>query len=89
MKPVYILTTSWCPHCKNARQILSDLLAERPEWADLSIQIIDEEKEPDQLKPFFNYYYVPTVYVGEDKQFEGVPSRELMEAALTAAYGAD
>ena len=47
----------------------------------MSITIIDEENDKDQIKPFFNYY-VPTVYVGEDKSFEGVPSEDLLRERL-------
>ncbi|MGI6077813.1 MAG: glutaredoxin family protein [Fastidiosipilaceae bacterium] len=86
MKPVYMIVTSWCPHCKRARGILQDLLEENPAWKELSITIIDEENDKDQIKPFFNYYYVPTVYVGEDKSFEGVPSEDLLREALETAY---
>lgn len=88
MKPVYMMVTSWCPYCKQAKSILKEVLEEHPEWSSLEISIIDEEKEKEKLKPFFNYYYVPTVYVGEEKSFEGVPSKELIVTALeTAAKG--
>ncbi|HHX38087.1 MAG TPA: glutaredoxin [Clostridiaceae bacterium] len=86
MKPVYMIVTSWCPHCKRAKAMLQELLEENPAWQELSITLIDEEKDTDQMKPFFNYYYVPTVYVGETKSFEGVPSKELIKEALEQAY---
>ena len=85
MKKMYVLTTSWCPHCTRAKQIIEDLLAEHPEWQTVDLSIIDEEKEPEKMKPFFNYYYVPTVYVGEDKVFEGVPSDQLLAEAFQKA----
>lgn len=88
-KTMYVLTTSWCPHCKRAKQLISDLLTEHPELRAVDLQIIDEEKEPEKMQSFFKYYYVPTVYVGEEKIFEGVPSDQLIKEAFEKAYGED
>lgn len=85
MKNISMIVTSWCPHCKNARKWMAELLEENPKYQSLSIEIIDEENETDKLKPYFSYYYVPTYYVGEHKAHEGVPSKELIRQVLEEA----
>lgn len=85
MKKIYVITTSWCPHCKRAKEMMQTLLNEHEEWTSIPIEIIDEEKEPQKLMPYFKYYYVPTIYVGEDKILEGVPTKEALIKAFETA----
>ncbi|MCL2498186.1 MAG: hypothetical protein FWF06_06200 [Symbiobacteriaceae bacterium] len=48
------------------------------------ITTIDEQKEP-QLADSYDYYYVPTYFVGGEKLHEGVATKEKLEAVLRAA----
>jgi thioredoxin 1 len=84
MKPVYMLITDWCPHCTRAFGWMEELVSENPKYSELQIQIIDEEKEPEAAKKF-DYYYVPTYYVGETKVHEGVPSKEIIRNVFEKA----
>lgn len=88
MKKVYMMITSWCPHCRKAKGWLEELRKDNGEYAKVDIEVIDEEKEPDKIKEHgFEYYYVPTFYVEKEKVFEGVPSKELVENVLKKAVG--
>lgn len=88
MKQVYMMITDWCPHCKRAKEWMKELVQEHPEYAQVNIEIIDEEKMPEKIKEQgFNYYYVPTYYVGEEKVHEGVPSKEIVQSVYEKALG--
>ncbi|MDO4792935.1 MAG: thioredoxin family protein [Filifactor alocis] len=88
MKPVYMLITDWCPHCKKAKEWMKELVEENPEYAKVEIEIIDEEKTPEKIKEHnFNYYYVPTYYVEGDKVHEGVPTKEIVKSVYEKALG--
>lgn len=88
MKQVYMLITDWCPHCKRAKEWMKELVEENPEYAKVEIKIIDEEKNPEEIKEHkFNYYYVPTYYVEGDKVHEGVPTKEIIKSVYEKALG--
>lgn len=88
MKPVYMLITDWCPHCKRAKEWMKELVQENPEYAKVEIEIIDEEKTPEKITEHgFNYYYVPTYYVEGDKVHEGVPTKEIVKSVYEKALG--
>lgn len=84
MKPIYMLITDWCPHCKRAFNWMEELVKENPGYLDLQVEIIDEEKEPEKAKRF-DYYYVPTYYVGDVKVHEGVPTKEIVKSVFEKA----
>ena len=47
--------------------------------------MIDEKKEPE-VADKYDYYYVPTFFVGSEKIAEGVPTEEGVEKAFSTAY---
>lgn len=77
MKPVLMFITDWCPYCKQASSIIKDLKNTNPEYANIEIKIIDEERQPEIAKQY-DYYYVPTFYVGGVKIHEGVPNKDII-----------
>lgn len=79
-----MLITDWCPHCKRALNWMEELVQENPSYLDLQVEIIDEEAEPEKAKKF-DYYYVPTYYVGDNKVHEGVPTKEIVKAVFEKA----
>lgn len=84
MKPVVMLITDWCPYCKQASRWMEVLMEENPKYSELEIIVIDEEKEPEKAKKY-DYYYVPTYYVGDKKLHEGVPSKEIVKEVFEEA----
>lgn len=75
MKPILMFTMASCPYCRRAHKLMEELLVQHPAYKDIPIEIIDEVEQPDVANTY-DYYYVPTYYVGGIKMFEGAPSRE-------------
>jgi len=84
MGTVFVLVTSWCPHCRRALSWIDELKKENPNYSVIEIKIIDEEKEPEAARKY-DYYYVPTFYVDDEKIFEGVPSKEIIRNVFEKA----
>jgi len=59
-----------CPFCKRALQYISELKEEHPEFKTIELDIIDEQ-EQKALADSYDYYYVPTFYLGKKKLHEG------------------
>ena len=73
-----------CPHCRRAAEMIEEIFARRPEFKSIPIRKIDERKEPEYAAGF-DYYYVPTFFVGDDKLHEGAPSTKAIEKVFEAA----
>ena len=84
MREIKLFIKETCPHCRKAAEIMEEIFAGHPEYKSIPLEIIDETKEPDYVSKF-DYYYVPTFYVGEDKLHEGTPSKEAIEKVFAAA----
>ncbi len=76
-----------CPHCQLALSCLEHLQQNSP-YKELEIEIIDENRFPEKIKGY-DYYYVPTFFVGEKKAFEGHMECEDVKAVLDMALGTD
>ena len=72
-----------CPYCRQARKDLEDLLKD-PRYQGISITMIDEGENP-QLADQYDYYYVPTFYLGSQKKLEGALTRSQIQALLDEA----
>ena len=46
MKELKMFMFEGCPHCKRAKEMISELLAGHPEYKDVPFVMIDEKKEP-------------------------------------------
>jgi hypothetical protein len=64
---------------------MEELKKENPKYEDVEIKIIDEEREPDIAKKY-DYYYVPTYYIGSTKVHEGAASKEIINKVFEKAY---
>jgi len=60
------------------------LFKESPEYLALKIEKIDETIYPDIAKKY-DYYYVPTFYVGDEKMHEGAASMKKIKRVFDAA----
>lgn len=87
MKSIIMFETNWCPYCKNARDYIEELMQENPQYKSLDIKIVDEELDT-QISNEYDYYYVPTFFVDNEKAHEGIPSKaivhEIFEKALSS-----
>jgi thioredoxin 1 len=84
MKPVTMFVTSWCPYCKKALVMMQELQSENSAFANIEINVVDEELEPDKSKNF-DYYYVPTYYIGTEKIHEGAASKDIISRVFNKA----
>ncbi|HML46862.1 MAG TPA: thioredoxin family protein [Clostridia bacterium] len=75
MQKITLFHQEYCPYCREARRWMAELQKENPTYLKLDIELIDERKEPG-LADTFDYYFVPTYYIGGEKVHEGVASRE-------------
>jgi glutaredoxin len=77
MKNISMFITDWCPHCKRAINWVEEIKQENPQYRDVKVEIIDEEKEPHIAKQY-DYYYVPTYYIENKKIYEGGTTKEIL-----------
>lgn len=75
-----------CPYCVKARRALKELVSENSAYQALLIDWIEESREP-ALAESYDYYYVPTVFLGDEKLYEASPSQDYasIKASLRAA----
>lgn len=84
MKDVKLFYLRNCPFCKKALRYIEELKAQHPELAAIEIEMI-EESEQAEVANSYDYYYVPTFYVGGQKVHEGGIYPEEVEAVLRQA----
>lgn len=84
MKKITMFYFQSCPYCQKALKLLDELKAENAQYAAIEIEMIDEKKNP-AIAEQYDYYYVPTFFVGEQKLHEGAADKEKVKAVLDAA----
>ncbi|MEA4874327.1 glutaredoxin family protein [Anaerorhabdus sp.] len=83
MKKIKMFMFEACPHCKKARGFLDELLKEE-KYKDIEIEMIDEKLHPE-IADTYDYYYVPTFYVNDEKVSEGSVTFDQVKAVLDKA----
>ena len=84
MSEITLFVLPGCPHCKLALRFQEELLAERPEWRDIPVKMVDESREA-ALAGAYDYYYVPTYYVDGKKVLEGHAEKADVEQVFRLA----
>lgn len=64
-----------CPHCRHARQWIEELCEENPKYRQIPLEIIDEAVDVE-LADSYDYYYVPSIFDGNQKCHEGVATKQ-------------
>ncbi len=82
MKPVKLFYLRNCPYCKKALRYIDEAKAAHPELA--AVETIEESEQSD-VADSYDYYYVPTFYVGDEKVHEGGIWPHEVEAVLRRA----
>lgn len=85
MKKVTLFIQKSCPYCVSAHRWMDQLFEKHPEYREVPLTVIDELKEPE-LADRYDYWYVPTFYVGADKRHEGAANPEIIEKVFKEAY---
>ena len=73
MKDVKIFYFPTCPYCIKAKRAVEELKEENPAYRAIAINWVNEHKDV-ALAEQYDYYYVPTVFYGEEKLYEASPS---------------
>ena len=84
MKSVQLFYLRNCPYCKRALQYIAEAQAAHPELAAVAIETVEESEQPEEAGRY-DYYYVPTFYVGGVKVHEGVIGPDEVEKILRRA----
>lgn len=84
MKEVKMMVLDTCPYCKQAFKMMEQLRKSHPEYADVKIDVIEEQREPEKTEGY-DYWYVPTFFVGGKKIMEGVPTLEKVDEMFREA----
>jgi len=84
MKKITMFVMETCPHCNRALRWMEELYAENAAYSAIEIEKIDEQAHPE-IADKYDYYYVPTYYVGGEKLHEGVASLEIIRGVFDAA----
>ena len=86
MEKVTMFYMEGCPYCRAALQWMDELFARYPQFREVELEKIHENKNP-QLAAQYDYYYVPTYYVGRKKVHEGAASKQIVEQVFSMACG--
>ena len=73
MKDLKIFYFPTCPYCKKAKQAVEELQEENPNYREIGINWINEQVDT-ALAEQYDYYYVPTVFYGDEKLYEASPA---------------
>ena len=84
MKKITLFIMATCPYCKRALALMDELTEENVEFKQIEIEIIDERKHPN-VADKFDYFLVPTFYVGSEKVHEGAASKEIIKSVYKKA----
>ncbi len=84
MKPVMMFVIGSCPYCRQAIGWMDALKAENEKYTEVEIEIIDENRQRDIARRF-DYYLVPTYYVGGVKVHEGIATKEIVRSVFEKA----
>ena len=76
-----------CSYCKQARELIEELRAEKSAYAAIEIDFIDESVE-SALADRYDYYRVPSFFLAEKKLYEANPlwSRAKAKEKLDAMF---
>ena len=84
MKKITMFTMASCPYCQRARKWMDEILESDAKYKEIPLTVIDETEEPG-LAAKFDYYYVPTYYIGDKKVHEGAASFEIVKKVFDGA----
>ena len=84
MSKLTMFMMATCPYCNKALAWMDELAASDARYGGLEIEKIDETLRPE-IADQYDYYYVPTFYLGGKKLHEGAASPEIIKKVFDAA----
>ena len=78
-----------CPYCHAARRAIEALRSENPAYAGIEVEWVEESRQPERVKGY-DYWYVPTIFLGHQKLYEARPGQdyEAILGHIRAAFDA-
>ncbi len=83
MRKLQIFYREDCPHCKKAFKFIEALKEENDLYRTIEPELVEETLEVDYAA-LFDYFLVPTFFIGDKKVHEGVVSKEEVQKILEA-----
>ena len=83
-KHVKMMIQDTCPHCRHAFELMDELKKEHPEYNQVEIEVIDENREAGKTQGY-DYWYVPTFFVDDVKVHEVVTTKEKVDRVFKEA----
>ena len=77
-KKITFFYMNGCPYCRNANIAIDELMWENPDYGNIEIDRIDEQNPPAGLSGY-DYYYVPSMFIGKEKIYEAKPGQQYDE----------
>ena len=78
MKELTLFVLRGCPYCRQAEKALEELYGENEAYRAVPIHRIWENEDPETCEQY-DYYYVPTVFQGQQKLYEAHPGESFEE----------
>ena len=69
MKKITMFYLEECPYCKNAFKAMDELKGQNPAYNDIEMECIEEHEHAD-IAEQYDYWNVPTLFVGDEKVYE-------------------
>jgi len=84
MKEITMFMMKSCPYCQEALRLMNRLSSDNNAYKALTVNYIDENEQPE-LAEKYDYYRVPTYYVGGKKLHEGAATLNDIKRVFDAA----
>ena len=78
MKKVTFFYLEACPYCKNARRAMDELKAGDARYRAIEMDWVEESERPEVAERY-DYYSVPTMFIGSEKLYEAHKGEEYEE----------
>jgi glutaredoxin len=85
MQPLTLFYLKFCPYCNEAKKYIEELMQEE-KYKNIEINWINEGQEA-AIANQYDYYLVPTFYLGQTKLHEGIMTREDVRKVFEIALG--
>ena len=72
MQKLTIFYLQYCPYCRDARRALAELQERDATLAAVPVEWVEEEQNP-KLADQYDYYRVPSIFLGRRKLYEASP----------------
>ncbi len=74
MKEITAFYLHGCPYCQKAKQSIQELIQEHPAYGAISLHWYEESEHPEMVQGH-SYYYVPSMFIGNEKMYEAQPGQ--------------